>query len=252
MGDIFGTGTIYGYKKDPYGDSLTRAGWNAIGGQLTPGRSIALSPDLERRARTQGVKIGDTVRIIFSDGTATERVFDDRTMQDEQAIKKFGKPLTGRVDFHTPGGADSPEGRALNGKPVKDIVPAGKGDGVTLPPLPDEQDYLKPLATGKPGDTSVGFPGTGMDKKRDVGYTTPRQDPTNPLSKPEGLTDWGALRPAFGPPVESSEPGEAEKRQAEAAAQADHLKIIAAGTAPRGRNPRWKDQLDAALRMMPG
>ena len=245
MGDIFGKGTIYGYKGDPFKDSLTMAGWNAIGGQLTPGKSIALSPDLERRARTQGVKIGDTVRIIFSDGTATERVFDDRTMQDKQAIKKFGKPLTGRVDFHTPGGADSPEGRALNGKPVKDIVPAGaKAGDVDLPPLPPLPDDL-PGESLKPGNT-------GVDKKRDVGYITPRQDPTNPLSKLEGLTDWGALRPSFGPSVESSEPDEAEKRQAEAAAQANHLKIIAAGTASRGRDPRWKDQLDAALRMMPG
>src|SRR4028118_2383933 len=54
----FGKVTSYGYRNDPYGDSATRAGKNAIGGKLTPGQSVAFSPDVEEGAGRAGGMIG--------------------------------------------------------------------------------------------------------------------------------------------------------------------------------------------------
>jgi hypothetical protein len=34
-------------------------------------------------------------------------------MQDKQAISKYGKPLTGRFDFHSPGGKQKNDGMAV-------------------------------------------------------------------------------------------------------------------------------------------
>jgi hypothetical protein len=46
------------------------------------------------------------ITIIDKDGNPQRLVknFDDRTMQDKQAIKEFGQPLRGRVDIYSPDG----------------------------------------------------------------------------------------------------------------------------------------------------
>jgi hypothetical protein len=65
---------------------------------------MAISPDIEKQFKEAGIKPKDRVKIVLSDGTQLERVWEDRTMQDKQAIRKFGKPLTGRFDLHFPEG----------------------------------------------------------------------------------------------------------------------------------------------------
>jgi hypothetical protein len=65
---------------------------------------MAISPDIEKQFREAGIKPKDMVKIVLSDGTEMERRWEDRTMQDKQAIRKFGKPLTGRFDLHFPEG----------------------------------------------------------------------------------------------------------------------------------------------------
>jgi hypothetical protein len=65
---------------------------------------MAISPDIEKQFKEAGIKPKDMVKIVLSDGTTMERRWEDRTMQDKQAIRKFGKPLTGRFDLHFPEG----------------------------------------------------------------------------------------------------------------------------------------------------
>ena len=102
-GDSAGKITKYGYEKPGEADydSNSARGIGAADNQLTPGESVALSPDLEKAT---GAKIGDKVVVTLSNGDKMVKRFDDRTMQDEQAIKKFGKPLRGRVDIYSPDG----------------------------------------------------------------------------------------------------------------------------------------------------
>jgi hypothetical protein len=105
--------TKYGYEKqgDADYDSNSARGIGAEDNQLTPGESVALSPDLEK---STGAKIGDKVAITIIDKNGNPKRlvknFDDRTMQDEQAIKKFGKPLRGRVDIYSPDGKQPLDG----------------------------------------------------------------------------------------------------------------------------------------------
>jgi len=98
----FGKITSYNWKGDPYTDTNSR---NMIGsfGKLTP-EGMAVSPDIEKQFREQGIKPKDMVKIVLADGTTMERRWEDRTMQDKQAIRKFGKPLTGRFDLNFPQG----------------------------------------------------------------------------------------------------------------------------------------------------
>jgi hypothetical protein len=100
---VSGKITKYGYEKpgEKDYDSNSARGIGAADNQLTPGESVALSPDLEK---STGAKIGDKVVVTLSNGEKMVKRFDDRTMQDEQAIKKFGKPLRGRVDIYSPDG----------------------------------------------------------------------------------------------------------------------------------------------------
>jgi hypothetical protein len=53
------------------------------------------------------------VELTLADGSTVIRNWDDRTMQDKQAIEKFGKPLRGRFDFHSPGGKQKNDGMAV-------------------------------------------------------------------------------------------------------------------------------------------
>jgi hypothetical protein len=85
--------TKYGYEKpgDADYDSNSARGIGAADNQLTPGESIALSPDLEK---STGAKIGDKVVVTLSNGDKMVKRFDDRT----------SKRLKGRVDIYSPDG----------------------------------------------------------------------------------------------------------------------------------------------------
>ena len=94
--------TSYNWQGDPYTDSNSRK-WIGSWGKISE-IGMAVSPDVEKQFRAAGIKPKDKVAIVLSDGTEMERVWDNRTMQDAQAIRKFGKPLTGRFDLHHPYG----------------------------------------------------------------------------------------------------------------------------------------------------
>jgi hypothetical protein len=85
--------TKYGYEKpgDKDYDSNSARGIGAADNQLTPGESIALSPDLEK---STGAKIGDKVVVTLANGEKMVKRFDDRT----------SKRLKGRVDIYSPDG----------------------------------------------------------------------------------------------------------------------------------------------------
>jgi len=99
--------TSYNWKGDPYTDSNSR-NWIGSFGKISP-IGMAISPDIEKQFREAGIKPKDKVKIVLSDGTEMERIWDNRTMQDKQAIRKFGKPLTGRFDLHYPEGTSPHE-----------------------------------------------------------------------------------------------------------------------------------------------
>lgn len=94
--------TSYNWKGDPYTDSQSRAMVGSFG-KLTP-EGMAVSPDIEKQFKDMGIKPKDKVLLTLADGSQLERTWEDRTMQDKQAIRKFGKPLTGRFDLHHPYG----------------------------------------------------------------------------------------------------------------------------------------------------
>jgi len=102
MKKALGKITSYNWKGDPYTDSYSRK-WIGSWGKISD-IGMAVSPDVEKAFRAQGIKPKDRVEIELADGTKYERIWDNRTMQDAQAIRKFGKPLTGRFDLHHPYG----------------------------------------------------------------------------------------------------------------------------------------------------
>ena len=104
--------TSYNFKGDAYSDSNSRAGIGAWNNKLTE-NSLAISPDIESKFKSAGIGKGDPVELTLADGSTVIRNWDDRTMQDKQAISKFGKPLTGRFDFHSPGGKQKNDGMAV-------------------------------------------------------------------------------------------------------------------------------------------
>ena len=104
--------TSYNWKGDPYTDSNSR-NWIGSWGKISE-IGMAVSPDVEKQFREAGIKPKDKVKIVLSDGTEMERVWDNRTMQDKQAIRKFGKPLTGRFDLHFPEGTKPHEKDGVN------------------------------------------------------------------------------------------------------------------------------------------
>ena len=85
--------TKYGYEKpgEKDYDSNSARGIGAADNQLTPGESVALSPDLEK---STGAKIGDKVVVTLSNGEKMVKRFDDRTRSR----------LKGRVDIYSPDG----------------------------------------------------------------------------------------------------------------------------------------------------
>jgi hypothetical protein len=104
--------TSYNFPNDPYSDSNSRNRIGAWNNRLDE-NSLAISPDIERKFKAAGIGKGDPVELTLADGSTVIRTWDDRTMQDSQAIKKFGKPLTGRFDFHSPGGKQKNDGMAV-------------------------------------------------------------------------------------------------------------------------------------------
>jgi hypothetical protein len=104
--------TSYNFKGDAYSDSNSRAGIGAWDNKLTE-TSLAISPDIESKFKAAGIGKGDPVELTLADGSTVIRNWDDRTMQDKQAISKYGKPLTGRFDFHSPGGKQKNDGMAV-------------------------------------------------------------------------------------------------------------------------------------------
>jgi len=92
-GDSAGKITKYGYEKLGQADydSNSANGIGAADNKLTPGESVALSPDLEKAT---GAKIGDKVVVTLSNGEKMVKRFDDRT----------SKRLKGRVDIYSPDG----------------------------------------------------------------------------------------------------------------------------------------------------
>ena len=90
---VSGKITKYGYEKPGQADydSNSARGIGAADNQLTPGESVALSPDLEK---STGAKIGDKVVVTLSNGEKMVKRFDDRT----------SKRLKGRVDIYSPDG----------------------------------------------------------------------------------------------------------------------------------------------------
>jgi hypothetical protein len=104
--------TSYNFPNDPYSDTNSRNRIGAWNNRLDE-NSLAISPDIERKFKAAGIGKGDAVELTLADGSTVIRTWDDRTMQDAQAIKKFGKPLTGRFDFHSPGGKQKNDGMAV-------------------------------------------------------------------------------------------------------------------------------------------
>ena len=104
--------TSYNFKGDAYSDSNSRARIGAWDNKLNE-NSLAISPDIESKFKAAGIGKGDPVELTLADGSTVIRNWDDRTMQDKQAISKFGKPLTGRFDFHSPGGKQKNDGMAV-------------------------------------------------------------------------------------------------------------------------------------------
>lgn len=121
------SGTMYGYKWDPYKDSNSLAGIGAFvprteqakikagqpsDYQLKEG-DVAISPDMEKQFSAKGIKPFDMVKVTFDDGSSTTVRWADRTMQDKQAKEKFGKPLRGRIDFFSPDGNTPFDGKKI-------------------------------------------------------------------------------------------------------------------------------------------
>ena len=104
--------TSYNFPGDAYSDTNSRNLIGAWNNKLTE-NSLAISPDIERKFKSSGIGKGDPVELTLADGSTVIRNWDDRTMQDEQATRKFGKPLRGRFDFHSPDGKQASDGMAV-------------------------------------------------------------------------------------------------------------------------------------------
>jgi len=107
--------TSYGYSNDPYKDSNSMKAIGAWNNRLEDGLSFAASPDVEAALKKQGIGKGDLVEVTLSNGETVVVRWDDRTMQDEQARKRFGKPLRGRWDFYSKNGLHPLDGVSVVG-----------------------------------------------------------------------------------------------------------------------------------------
>ena len=121
------TGTMYGYRSDPYKDTNSLAGigaWvpRAEQEKIKAGKpseyklkegDVAISPDMEKQFAAKGIKPFDMVKVTFEDGSSTTVRWADRTMQDKQAKEKLGQPLRGRIDFYSPEGNTPFDGKKI-------------------------------------------------------------------------------------------------------------------------------------------
>ena len=107
-GSGLGKVTSYGYQNDETPDGNTQTGKSAIGKLSID--SLAVSPDIERQLKSQGISIGDKVQLKMADGSTVVRTWDDRTAKQYK-----GKPLTGRFDFYSPKGLADQEGTQVVG-----------------------------------------------------------------------------------------------------------------------------------------
>jgi len=125
--------TSYGYSGDPTPDSNSSAGIGAWvpdteaakikNGEDSPFKlkpnDIALSPDVEKTVRANGIQPGDTLAVTMGNGDIVQGRWMDRTAQDSDVssgkIKGVTKPLRGRVDFYTPGGVNPYDGMGIKG-----------------------------------------------------------------------------------------------------------------------------------------
>lgn len=125
--------TSYGYTGDPTPDSNSSAGIGAWvpdteaakikNGEDSPFKlkpnDIALSPDVEKTVRANGIQPGDTLAVTMGNGDIVQGRWMDRTAQDSDVssgkIKGVTKPLRGRVDFYTPGGVNPYDGMGIKG-----------------------------------------------------------------------------------------------------------------------------------------
>lgn len=126
---LLGKITSYGYASDPHKDSASLG--TGVYAKLGPTgawdnrlreTSLAVSPDIEAAFKAAGISKGDSVALQLANGNIVNRTWDDRTMQDADAIQKFGKPLRGRFDLYSPSGVDSRDGTQVTGfRPTKSI-----------------------------------------------------------------------------------------------------------------------------------
>lgn len=115
---VTGKLTSFAYPGDETPDKNSSAG---IGAFTDPGKpetklkpgDIAVSPDIELQLHDAGISPLDAIKIKLADGTEHVGRWADRTMQDAEARKKFGKPLRGRFDIYSPGGKQSKDGSPI-------------------------------------------------------------------------------------------------------------------------------------------
>ena len=174
--------TSYGYQSDPLGDSASlgkgafKKPTGAWGNELSAD-SLAVSPDVERSFKAAGIKEGDYVNLRLANGSVVRRKWDDRTMQDEDATKKFGKPLTGRFDFYSPDGVSK-----LDGNQVVGFSRAGAANpvaGMNAGPVTPDQvgEALRKFDTLV--NTSKMLPPSDPARIRaEIGISTAINDPT--------------------------------------------------------------------------
>lgn len=159
-GEPLGKVTDYGQKDDAYGDSASLGQGNyavptgAWDNPLSPS-SLAVSPDIEEKFKAAGIAPRSPVQLKLADGTTVVRTWDDRTMQDADAAKKFGAPLRGRFDFFNPGGASSMRdkavvgfspvgGRAGGAAPIDGELPTGGGAAAVSNALLPQESAASP------------------------------------------------------------------------------------------------------------
>lgn len=140
--------TSYGYADDTTPDSNSSAGVGAwvsddeqeriragedTENRLRPG-DIAVSRDVERQFRADGLEPGDTVSIRLDDGTEHSGRWMDRTPEEYE-----GTPLTGRFDLYSPDGVNPLDGRQVVGW-ASETTEGTTAAQAALPTMEKQQD----------------------------------------------------------------------------------------------------------------
>lgn len=134
--------TSYNYKGDDYGDTNSNIkNFGAFKDNQLTKDSLSVSPDVEKQFLEAGIKPTQPVELILSDGTTVIKNWDDRTMQDKDAKKKYGSAFKGRFDFNMDRG-DSPhpkDNMKVVGFRVPQPNPTLSLQGRVIPQFPIEQ-----------------------------------------------------------------------------------------------------------------